>query len=79
VAIALVNVWKVSRENSLDALQQRNPSVAPLADHVAFSENNVSLLLGDGLWGTITGRGPPATELFFADPDKGQVGFFRHC
>jgi hypothetical protein len=60
----------------LDALLQRNPSVAPLADHVTFSENNVALLLGDGLWGTITGRGPPATELLFADPQAGQVGFF---
>ena len=60
----------------LDALVQRNPSAAPLAEHVAFSENNVSLLLGDGLWGTITGRGAPSTELFFADPEAGQVGFF---
>jgi hypothetical protein len=59
-----------------DALVQRNPSAAPLADHVAFSENNVALLLGDGLWGTITGRGPPSTELYFADPQEGQVGFF---
>jgi hypothetical protein len=25
---------------------------------------------------TITGRGPPATELFFADSDKGRVDFF---
>jgi hypothetical protein len=60
----------------LDALVQRNPSAAPLAEHVAFSENNVSLLLGDGLWGSITGRGAPSTELFFADPEAGQVGFF---
>lgn len=60
----------------LDALVQRNPSAAPLADHVTFTENNVQLLLGDGLWGTITGRGAPATELFFADPQTGQVGLF---
>jgi hypothetical protein len=60
----------------LDALVQRNPSVAPLAEQVTFSENNVQLLLGDGLWGTITGRGAPATELFFADSQAGQVGFF---
>jgi hypothetical protein len=59
-----------------DALLQRNPSAAPLAERVTFSENNVSLLLGDGLWGTITGRGPPSTELYFADPQAGQVGFF---
>ena len=60
----------------VDALVQRNPSVAPLAEHVTFSENNVLLLVGDGLWGTITGRGAPATELLFADPQAGQVGFF---
>lgn len=60
----------------LDALVQRNPSVAPFAEHVTFSENNVLMLPGDGLWGTITGRGGPATELFFADPQDGQVGFF---
>jgi hypothetical protein len=60
----------------LDALLQRNPSQAPLADHVTFSENNVLLLPGDGLWGTITGRGAPSTELLFADPQTGQVGFF---
>jgi hypothetical protein len=60
----------------LDALVQRNPEVAPLAEHVTFSENNVLMLPGDGLWGTITGRGAPATELFFADPQAGQVGLF---
>jgi hypothetical protein len=59
-----------------DALVQRNPSAAPLAPQVAFSENDVSLLLGDGLWGTITGRGAPSTELLFADPETGQVGLF---
>jgi hypothetical protein len=60
----------------MDALVQRNPSAAPLAEHVKFTENNVELRVGDGLWGTITGKGPPATELLFADPEQGQVGFF---
>jgi hypothetical protein len=60
----------------LDALVQRNPSAAPLAEHVKFTENNVELLVGDGLWGSITGKGPPSTELLFADPEQGQVGFF---
>jgi hypothetical protein len=59
-----------------DALAQRNPAVAPLAEHVTFSENNVLLLPGDGLWGTITGRGAPTTELFFGDPQTGEAGFF---
>src|SRR5262245_33807351 len=60
----------------VDALAQRNPSAAPLAEHVEYTENNVELLLGDGLWGTITSKGPPSTELLFADPQGGQVGFF---
>ncbi|MDB6045021.1 MAG: hypothetical protein JWM63_3572 [Gammaproteobacteria bacterium] len=60
----------------LSAVLLRDPSRAPLAEHVKFSENNVSLLPGDGLWGTITGKGAPSTELLFADPEAGQVGFF---
>ena len=60
----------------LEALVQRNPAAAPLADHVKFTENNVELLPGDGLWGTITSKGPPSTELLFADPQAGQIGFF---
>jgi hypothetical protein len=42
----------------LEALVRRNPAAAPLADHVKFTENNVELLPGDGLWGTITSRTP---------------------
>ena len=60
----------------LEALVQQNPSAAPLAERVKYTENNVELLLGDGLWGTITSKGPPPTELLFADPQAGQVGFF---
>jgi hypothetical protein len=60
----------------MDALAQRNPGAAPLAEHVKYTENNVELLVGDGLWGTITGRGPAAGELLFADAEQGQAGLF---
>ena len=41
----------------LAALVAKTPGQLPWASHVRFSENNVMLLVGDGLWGTITGRG----------------------
>src|SRR3954466_13692936 len=63
-------------ERYLTALVAKNPGQLPWASHVRFSENNVMLLVGDGLWGTITGRGPAVTELKFTDPQRGQAGFF---
>ncbi len=44
----------------------------PWAEKVRFSENNVWLHIGDGLWGTATAR--PAKMLLFSDPQTGQVG-----
>ena len=41
---------------------------------VQFTENNVTLRVGDGLWGTLTGRG--ADDLRAADPKSGQVAYF---
>lgn len=58
----------------LAALLARDPSRARWAPVVRNSENNVALHIGDGLWGTITGRGD--YDLRFADPLTGQVGLF---
>jgi len=58
----------------LDALKAKNPGAVPWAKFVRNTENNVSLRIGDGLWGTITGLGD--YNLRFADPESGQVGFF---
>jgi len=56
------------------ALAAHNPNSLPLSEHVRFTENNVELKIGEGLWGTIDG---PATKpLIFADPQRGQVGYF---
>jgi len=56
------------------ALAARDPRGLPSAKLVKFSENNVPLAIGDGLWGTITGVGP--TLLKVADPVSGTVGLF---
>jgi len=56
------------------ALKARDPSRVKWAPHVRNTENNVALMVGDGLWATITALGP--YDLRFADPLTGQVALF---
>ncbi len=58
----------------LHALSDKSPSLLPWAKFVRFTENNVSLQVGDGLWGTISGLGPE--DLRAADPEHGEVVYF---
>ncbi|HXR52217.1 MAG TPA: hypothetical protein VN762_08770 [Steroidobacteraceae bacterium] len=58
----------------LAALKAQDPSRVQWADHVRNTENNVALMVGDGLWQTITALG--SYDLRFADPQLGQVAFF---
>jgi hypothetical protein len=58
----------------LAGLKAKDPSGVPWADDVMFTENNVPLRIGDGLWGTITGMGD--YDLRVADVMTGQAGFF---
>jgi hypothetical protein len=58
----------------LNALVAKDPSRLPWAKMVKFTENNVSLQVGDGLWGTISGLGPE--DVRAADPANGQVAYF---
>jgi len=58
----------------LAALVRKDPAALPWAKHAMTTENNVTLAIGDGLWGTITGLGD--YKLKFADVEQGQVGFF---
>jgi hypothetical protein len=58
----------------LAALVAREPARLPWAKNVKFTENNVELQIGDGLWGTITGKG--TDDLRAADPENGQVAYF---
>jgi hypothetical protein len=61
-------------DSYLAALKARDPSRVRWAARVKPTENNVTLRVGDGLWGTITGLGP--YEMRFADPEAGQVAVF---
>jgi hypothetical protein len=58
----------------LAALKAKDPTRLTWAPFVTNVENNVALMVGDGLWGTISGLG--SYDLRFADPQTGQVGFF---
>jgi hypothetical protein len=62
-------------EGYLDALEAQDPARLPWADNAAFSENNVRLEIGDGLWHTLSKR-RRTYDLKAADPDTGQVSWF---
>src|SRR5690606_19440102 len=62
-------------EAYLDALEARDPSRLAWADGARFSENNVALAIGDGLWNTISAR-RRTYDLKAADPATGQVSWF---
>ncbi|MEO6340032.1 MAG: hypothetical protein ABIO39_08355 [Caulobacteraceae bacterium] len=56
------------------ALAAHNPNGLPLSDRVRFTENNVELPIGEGLWGT--NNGLATKPLIVADPKMGQVGYY---
>jgi hypothetical protein len=56
-------------------LAERDPSRVAFADDAVFSENNVTMPIGnDGLWGTATGVDLPGLEL--SDPETGNAAWF---
>jgi hypothetical protein len=62
-------------EAYLDALEAKDPSRVQWADDVVFTENNVRLEPGDGLWNTISAR-RRTYDLKAADPANGEVAWF---
>jgi hypothetical protein len=58
----------------LAALQAHDPSKLPHSANVKYSENNVMLQLGDGLWATADGVG--SYKLYIDDPERGEVGYY---
>jgi hypothetical protein len=58
----------------LDALVKHSPKGLPLAKDVRYTELGQEMELGDGFWGTVTGRGN--YKQIFADPEFGGVGGF---
>jgi hypothetical protein len=55
------------------AVAAHDPSKLPTAANVRYSENNVAMPLGEGLWQTSDGWG--TYKVFVDDPETGQVGF----
>ena len=58
----------------MDALAAQDPSRVPWAPRVRYTENSVSMMIGDGIWGAISSRS--ATPLHAADPSTGNVAWF---
>jgi hypothetical protein len=58
----------------MDALTHQQPSRARFARDVTFTENDVAMPIGKGLWGTISGASAEGLEL--ADPSTGQAAWF---
>jgi hypothetical protein len=61
-------------EQYLAAMPTHDPSRAPLARAVRYTEDGVELTLPDGLWRTADAVGK--YRLFVDDPEQGEVGFF---
>jgi hypothetical protein len=58
-------------ERYFDAVVANDPTQVPLAPDVIFTEDGQRLLIGDGLWNTMKGKGP--YRLFTTDVAAGQV------
>lgn len=58
----------------LDALVAHGAKRIPTTADVKFTENDVVMKLGDGLWNTASARG--TYKEYFDDPEAGQVAFF---
>jgi hypothetical protein len=57
----------------LEAMVAHDPTHAPLSPSVKFAQDNVPLQIGDALWATMSGIG--TYRHFFADPERGDVGY----
>jgi len=57
----------------LDAVTANDPQRVPLSPNVRFTEDGQRLLIGDGLWNTMKGKGK--YRLFITDVPAGQVVF----
>jgi hypothetical protein len=55
----------------IDALVAHDPSKAPLAANVKYTENGQRLRPGDGFWNSVAGKG--TYKLQIADPTGGQI------
>ena len=57
----------------LDAVAAHDPKLVLLAKNVKFTENGQKLVIPDGLWNSMVGKG--TYRLFVDDPQAGSVAF----
>jgi hypothetical protein len=57
----------------LDAMTAHDPKLAPLAKNVKFTEDGQKLVIPDGLWNSMAGKG--TYRLFVTDPQAQSVAF----
>ena len=62
----------------VSAMRAKDPSRAPFADHVRFTENSVEMPIGDGLWATVSAV-DPADGMLASDIETGNVAWFGHA
>lgn len=60
------------------ALAAKDPSRAPFAADVRFTENSVEMPIGEGLWSTVSAA-DPEDGMMPADPLTGNVAWFGHA
>ena len=60
------------------ALAAKDPSRAPFAKDIRFTENSVEMPVGEGLWGTVT-KVDPADGMIPADTETANVAWFGHA
>jgi hypothetical protein len=58
----------------MSALMARDPTAVPWAPRVKFTENGVSMMIGEGLWGSV--RGKRDEVLRIADPDRSTIVWY---
>ena len=62
----------------VSALRAKDPSRAPFADNVRFTENSVEMPIGEGLWGTVSAV-EPADGMIASDTETGNTAWFGHA
>ncbi len=60
------------------ALGAKDPSRAPFAEDIRFTENSVEMPIGEGLWATVSAANPE-DGMIPADPVTGNVAWFGHA
>jgi hypothetical protein len=62
----------------VSAMREKDPSRAPFADTIRFTENSVEMPIGEGLWGTVSDINPD-DGMIASDIETGNTAWFGHA